>query len=115
MPTRQDYMKALNAAEFTIVGTGLMGSSLAMALRSKVKSIRGIDRDPAARDAAAPCFDNVTGDLSEAFNSDIIILATPVRTILGLLESLKTLAKPGTLILDLGSSKQQIVQAMDSL
>jgi prephenate dehydrogenase len=108
-------MKALDAAEFTIIGTGLMGSSLALALHGKVKNLRGIDRDLAARNAATPCFDKITGDLSEAANSDVIILATPVRTILGLLESLKTLAKPGTLILDLGSSKQQIVQAMDSL
>src|SRR5258708_19121995 len=100
-------MKALDAAEFTIVGTGLMGSSLALALRGKVKSLRGIDRDSAARDAAASCFDKISDDLSEAATSDVIILATPVRAILRLLESLKTLAKPGTLILDLGSSKGQ--------
>src|SRR5258708_25442714 len=108
-------MKALDVAEFTIVGTGLMGSSLALALRGKVKSLRGIDRDPAARDLAARYFDTITDDLSEATSADVIILATPVRAILRLLDSLKARTKPGTLILDLGSSKAQIVEAMDSL
>src|SRR5258708_19425383 len=109
-------MKALHEAEFTIVGTGLMGSSLALALRGKVKTLRGVERDPAARKVAATYFDKITADFGAvAAKSDVIVLATPVHVILRLLESLKTLARRGTLILDVGSSKRQIVTAMDTL
>ncbi|MEP7288710.1 MAG: prephenate dehydrogenase [Chloroflexota bacterium] len=109
-------MKALDEAEFTIVGTGLMGSSLALSLRGKVKALRGVERDTAHRALAAPYFDEIVADLDHASASaDVIILATPIRVIVSLLDRLKTLAKPGTLILDLGSSKTQIVRAMDTL
>src|SRR5690349_11774345 len=109
-------MKALDEAEFTIVGTGLMGSSLALALRGKVKTLRGVERNQQVLKVAAPYFDMMTDDLASATTgSDVIVLATPIRTILGLLETLKPLAQPGTLILDLGSSKSIVVKAMDTL
>ena len=109
-------MKSLDEAEFTIVGTGLMGASLALALRGKVKVLRGVDRDPTSRRIATPFFDQIGAYLTEGIvNADVIVLATPIKTILHLLDSLSTLAKPGTLIIDLGSSKQKIVAAMDAL
>jgi prephenate dehydrogenase len=108
-------MKALDEAEFTIVGTGLMGSSLALALRGKVKNVRGVERNQQVLQIAAPYFDDITDDLGSVVHSDVVVLATPIRTILGLLETLTPLAKPGTLILDLGSSKSKVVAAMDTL
>src|SRR5260221_3666097 len=108
-------MKALDEAEFTIVGTGLMGSSLALALRGKVKTLRGVERNQQVLAAAAPYFDAITDDLGSVVNSDVVVLATPIRTILTLLERLKPLARPGTLILDLGSSKSKVVKVMDTL
>src|SRR5258708_5603876 len=108
-------MKALDEAEFTIVGTGLMGASLALALRGKVKMLRGVERDSVAREAAASLFDEITNDLSAALDSDVIVLAVPIQAILELLKVLGAQAKPGTLVLDLGSSKQEIVWAMDAL
>src|SRR5258708_9994511 len=108
-------MKALDDTEFTIVGTGLMGGSLALALRGKVKTLRGVERDPAAREAAAPFFDEITNDLGAALGSDVIVLAVPIHAILDLLKVLGVQARPGTLIVDLGSSKQEIVQAMNVL
>jgi prephenate dehydrogenase len=109
-------MKALDEVEFSIVGTGLMGSSLALALRDKVKTLYGVDRDADTRAGAAPYFDLVSSDLAEiTAKSDVIVLATPVRAILQLLNVLKTVARPGTLIMDMGSSKGQIVEAMNTL
>src|SRR5436309_3352859 len=109
-------MKSLDKAEFTIVGTGLMGASLALALRGKVNVLRGVDRNPDSRRIATPFFDQISAHLTEGIvNADVIVLATPIRTILKLLDTLSTLAKPGTLIIDLGSSKQKIVAAMDAL
>jgi prephenate dehydrogenase len=109
-------MKPLDDAEFTIIGTGLMGSSLALALRGKAKCIRGVDRNAATLELAARHFDEVTSDLARAVkHSDVVVLAAPVRTIVQLLDKLKTVARPGTLILDLGSSKGRIVEAMNTL
>src|SRR5260221_12793251 len=108
-------MKALDEAEFTIVGTGLMGASLALALRGKVKTLRGVERDPAAREAAAPFFDEITDDLGAALGSDVIVLAVPIHAILVLLKVLRVQARPGAPIVDLGRSKQEIVQAVKGL
>jgi prephenate dehydrogenase len=114
-------MKSLDEAEFTIAGTGLMGSSLALSLRGKVKALWGVDTDPAARTAAAPYFDRIGADLTEAATgADVIILATPVRAILRILDNLNLhtsapILKPGALIIDLGSVKAPIVAAMDKL
>jgi len=93
-----------------------MGSSLALALRGKAKCVRGVDRNPAILKLAARHFDEVHSDLSPSVQqSDVVILAAPVRTIVNLIEKLKSVARPGTLILDLGSSKGQIVEAMNTL
>src|ERR1700690_437794 len=108
-------MKALDDSEFTIVGTGLMGASLALALRGKVKTVRGVERDPAVRQAASAYFDTISDDLSGALGSEVIVLAVPIHAILELLKVLAAQAQPGTLIIDLGSSKQEVVQAMNSL
>jgi prephenate dehydrogenase len=109
-------MKALGEAALTIVGTGLMGSSLALTLRGKVKSTCGVDPDPGHLEAAAAYFDAVTPHLEQAVaQSDVIILAAPIRAILQLLNRLSPILKPGTLVLDLGSTKRDIVQAMDKL
>ncbi len=109
-------MKPLEESELLIVGTGLMGASLALALRGKVKALHGVDSDLATAREAAAYFDATSNDLeSSVATADVIVLAVPVRAILILLDRLKTLAKPGTLILDLGSAKQDIVAAMGAL
>jgi len=109
-------MKPLSEAEVTIVGAGLMGSSLALALRGKVKGVRGVEPNPAYWDAARPHFDHVTADLKSAVASaDIVILAAPIRAILQLLDRLKPMLRPGTLVIDLGSAKTDIVRAMNDL
>ncbi len=108
--------KTLDESGFTIIGLGLMGSSLALALNGKVKSLCGLDSDPATREAAAAFLDHVTDDLVEAVaNADVVILATPVRAILGLLPQIAACLRPGTLVMDLGSTKTMIVEAMRAL
>ena len=48
-------------------------------------------------------------------HADIIVLATPVRTILRQLRRLAAMPLPPCLLLDLGSTKKEIVAAMESL
>ncbi|HEX2621859.1 MAG TPA: prephenate dehydrogenase/arogenate dehydrogenase family protein, partial [Phototrophicaceae bacterium] len=64
-----------------IVGLGLMGGSLALALREYVDCITGIDLDPETRKYALDhgIVDEVTGDLRAGVkDADIVILCAPV-------------------------------------
>jgi prephenate dehydrogenase len=47
--------------------------------------------------------------------ADLIVLATPVRTILELIPLVGSLAPTGCLLMDLGSTKARIVEAMEAL
>ena len=44
--------------------------------------------------------------------ADIVVLALPVQAILALIPRLGPLLQPGALVLDLGSSKARIVEAL---
>jgi prephenate dehydrogenase len=111
-----------------IVGLGLMGGSLALALRSdvarsyvptfNVKRIIGVSRSAETLNAAlaAGALDAGTTDLAEGVAAaDVIVLVTPVRTILRLLPEVGRHARPGALVMDMGSSKVQICAAMADL
>ena len=99
----------------TIIGLGLMGGSLALDLLEQGMQVSGVDSDPntasLAREAGI-----ATVELSTALtNSDVTVLATPVRETLSLLEALRSEPPELELVIDLGSTKRQIVEAMDSL
>lgn len=104
-----------------IVGLGLMGGSLALALREAYGEDAGIVGVARRRDAleealASGAINKGTLDLEEGMaGANTVVLATPVRTILRLLPLVGALADPGTLVLDLGSSKAQICAAMGDL
>ena len=60
--------------------------------------------------------DEATTDFDRAVEqADIIVLATPVRTVVEQIAACAARAKPGAVITDLGSTKRAIVQAMDAL
>lgn len=112
---------SLAKSQVTIVGLGLMGGSLALALRAAdaCREIMGVDSDPAVVAAALDkgLIDRAA-DFDWAHNCDLLVLATPVRTILTQLEALAnaTYYPPRqTVVLDLGSTKTQIVKAMANL
>lgn len=104
-----------------IIGLGLMGGSLALALRRSgwASRIIGVSRKTATLDAArvAGAIDDGGTDLVLAGmdEADVIVLATPVRTLLRQLPEVGRLARPGTVILDLGSTKAAVCAAMGCL
>ena len=102
-----------------IVGLGLMGGSLAMALREHCRAnIIGVDTDPKALAfARAHSIVHSTTDFDSALTAcDLLILATPVHAILSQLQSLSgRVSDPPLTILDLGSTKSQIDAAMQAL
>jgi len=97
----------------TILGTGLIGSSVGLALRANgfAGSIVGWDRSPdeaaTARDKGA--IDSVASDpLIAARESDCVLLATPVFGILEWIEKLAPVLRHDQLITDVGSTKRKI-------
>jgi len=103
----------------SIIGLGLMGGSLAFALRDHVKEIIGCDTDSAAITFALNHhIISRAANFDSALESDLIILATPPRVIVEQLNRLTafTFRNPhSAIILDLGSTKRAIVDVMQKL
>jgi prephenate dehydrogenase len=101
-----------------IVGLGLMGGSLALALRGSCTCLIGVDPDPGTLKLARNknIVDFATDDLTEALaQTDLVILAAPVCTNLALLEKIPQIHPEPLSILDLSSTKSAIVKAMNQL
>jgi len=106
----------ISECDFTILGLGLMGASLALALRGKVRSLTGYDIDPATVSAAETFMDTVATTPAQAVEvADVVILAAPVRAILRLIPQIAPHLKPGALVTDLGSTKTFIVKELAKL
>ena len=100
--------------QITIVGTGLIGGSLALALR-KAKfagRIVGCDRESTlekARNRGA--IDEGRANPGDAVQgSQVVVLATPVLAIVDLIERLGPALPARTLLTDVGSTKKAVVE-----
>jgi prephenate dehydrogenase len=99
--------------QVTIVGIGLIGGSLGLALKKRhlAGRIIGCDRAPVlqrAKDCGA-IDDGAINPADAVRGSDLIVLATPVIPILDLLERLGPSLPPKTLVTDVGSTKTEVV------
>jgi prephenate dehydrogenase len=102
-----------------IVGLGMMGGSLALALRESAETITGVDPDPAARELALErgITHQATADLREGVSdADTVLLCAPVRTIIDMVRGrLGAYLRSNTLLIDIGSTKEDICDAMGTL
>jgi prephenate dehydrogenase len=108
----------LSDAVVTVVGMGLMGGSLAGALRGKCRCVVGVARRAESIEIALVrgFVDEGTTDVAEGVrDADIVVLATPVRVVVKQLPELAPLLPEGCLLMDLGSTKGRIVAAMEQL
>jgi prephenate dehydrogenase len=108
----------LSAARVAILGLGLMGGSLALALRGKCAALIGIDRDPQTLELARQrqVVDLASIEPAELLpQADVVILATPVNTILQHLLALPEQHPGQAIVIDLGSTKVQVGEVMQSL
>ncbi|MEA3344673.1 MAG: prephenate dehydrogenase [Chloroflexota bacterium] len=113
-------MTSLGNSRIAIVGLGLMGGSLAAALsESKTCSrVVGIARRQWSIDQASQrrWIDHGTLDLRRGVNgADIVVLATPVRTIIQLIGRIGPWLNEECLLMDVGSTKREIISAMEGL
>ncbi len=102
-----------------IIGLGLMGGSFALALKRKFKQrderleIIGIDHNDqhCIEALELKITDKITDDITDLLELDLIVLTIPVNGILKILPELKN-ASDKTTIIDFGSTKEKIVQAI---
>lgn len=113
-------MKRLQDCSVTVIGLGLMGASLCMDLMAGAfcREVRGVARrtDTVLQAFFAGVVDEVTNDVATGvIGADIVVLATPVRTIISTLHEIAPHLWPGTLVIDMGSTKSEIMCAMANL
>lgn len=98
-----------------ILGLGLLGGSLAMAVRSHMPKIRlvGFAHRPSTRRKAraAGLVDLATGQVCQAVSdAQLVVLATPVCIFEVLFQQMARALRPGTVVTDVGSTKVQVHQ-----
>ncbi len=96
-----------------IIGTGLIGGSVGMALRAQGWHVTGTDADPdtAARAVALGALD-VEGEDREA---DLVVVATPVHVAAGIITDIlgSPSWNPAAVVTDVGSVKGPLLAAVD--
>lgn len=110
----------LSEAVVAIVGLGLMGGSLGKALvrTGAAKQVRALGRRAdISRHAKAYGAAHLSGTDPEAIlgDADLVVFATPVRTIEQQIRELSPFLKDGAVVTDMGSVKGPIVEAMEQL
>ena len=103
-----------------VVGIGLLGGSVAKAARARglAREIVGVGRDPRRLEPALAdgTLDRVTTDFAAGVaDADFVLLAVPVRTIEGLLETVWRTVPDGAVVTDVGSTKRRIVRVAERL
>ncbi|MCC5977613.1 MAG: prephenate/arogenate dehydrogenase family protein [Salinarimonas sp.] len=101
-----------------IIGIGLIGSSIAHAMRHRrmAGAIVAIDRDPevAARVDALGLADAVFTDVAEGVKDcDLVVLCVPVGVCGPVAKQMATSLREGAIVTDVGSVKGAVVAAME--
>ncbi len=108
----------LSKCRVGVLGLGLMGGSLAKALRGHCQRIVGWDLDPemllsakmaGVIDAGAAFLDDLVNEI------DLLILAVPVETIIAVIPALPEFVLGSIMVMDLGSTKKAVMAAYENL
>ncbi|MEK6752327.1 MAG: prephenate dehydrogenase [Chloroflexota bacterium] len=114
----EDDNFTLADSKIAIIGLGLMGGSLALGLRGKCAALYGCDPHPPTLELALSqqIVDYADSDPATLLPEvDLVILSAPVPAILTLLEKLPAFTPNPCIVMDMGSTKRLIVQAMSHL
>jgi len=100
-----------------VIGVGLIGGSVAAALRraGKVRRVIGVGRGRAniARALELGVIDDAVEDIAAAVKgADAVLIAVPVQQNPHVLDAFADALAPGTLVTDAGSTKQDFVAAV---
>jgi prephenate dehydrogenase len=99
-----------------VIGCGLMGGSFALALKRAglVKQVVGYSKSPSTTERAKRLgVIDVAAEsaLLAVAGSDIVLIAVPVAATETTLKAIRHLVEPGVLVMDVGSTKRDVVDA----
>jgi prephenate dehydrogenase len=102
----------------SILGVGLLGGSIGLSIKSHSNNCKitgyGHNASTLDRARALGAIDDGSTNLEESVrDANLIILCTPVGTFGSILQKLAILARPGTLVTDVGSTKRTICRLAD--
>ncbi|HEY0549788.1 MAG TPA: prephenate dehydrogenase/arogenate dehydrogenase family protein [Verrucomicrobiae bacterium] len=106
--------------KITLVGVGLLGGSLALAIRARklAQTVQGyVRRDASISECAlAGLVDFATRDLLVAVRgADLVILCTPLSQMRKLTEAMLPALKKGVLVTDVGSVKGSVIAELEPI
>ena len=106
--------------KIAIIGVGLIGGSIALAVRKKklAQEVVGVCRHRQSLKKAKQmqAIDWGTLDIREAVSdADLVILAMPIYQIIKIGQKIIPFLKPGCLVTDVGSTKAEITQKLERL
>ncbi len=101
--------------QVTIIGLGLIGSSMGMAIRSARKNVKviGFDHNSAVQNRAKKtgAIDDDEWRLDRAVkDADLVVLAVPVLEIPALMENMANWLKPGAAVTDTATTKARVME-----
>jgi prephenate dehydrogenase len=99
-----------------VIGCGLMGGSFALALKRAglVKRVVGYSKSPSTTEKARRLgvIDTAAESaLLAVSGSDLVLLAVPVAATEATLKAIRHLVEPGVMLMDVGSTKRDVVDA----
>jgi prephenate dehydrogenase len=95
-----------------VVGVGLIGGSLSLSLKRNgvVDKVLGISHDPASINKALELgIIDTIASFEQVSQADVIVIATPVSAFESVCNAIKPFLAPRTIITDVCSTKQQVV------
>jgi len=104
--------------KLTVIGLGLIGGSMAIDLRKVgfTTEIIGFDANPENADVALKLgiIDRIETFEDAVLQADMVIIAIPVDKVLGTLTRVLDLVSSQTTVIDVGSTKKAITEAVDN-
>lgn len=102
-----------------IIGTGLIGGSLALIIKKNklAKEVVGVSRHRKSLDLALKknVIDRGSQSLDIIKGADLLILATPVDTIINLRKKILSLVDKDCIVTDVGSTKAKVVSFLEKI
>jgi prephenate dehydrogenase len=103
-----------------IIGVGLIGGSLGMALRARrlAREVMGVARVPetlALAHARGAIDDGTTNPIEGVQGADLVVLATPPELVAPMAKQVLPHMRPGAIITDVASVKGEIVRGIEAV
>jgi prephenate dehydrogenase len=104
-------------ATLAVIGTGLLGTSVALAAkRAGIRSVQGWDADASTlrESAGAGAIDRAAASLADAVaGADLVVVAVPVGVLLATTRDALSAASPDATVTDVGSTKRALAAVED--